>query len=104
MVEFVTVFLIVLATYRVTCFLVEDRLIVGVRTRIQEWADRNYEEDSEYWQSRLAYLLSCMWCMSVWVSGLIVLGTMIFVSVPLPVLVWLASSGATGFLDKFGQR
>ncbi|MFE1246379.1 hypothetical protein [Streptomyces sp. NPDC058735] len=57
----VLVFLLSLGTVcRVTRFLTKDALAAGLRSRI---ADR-FGDDS-----RLAYLITCGWCVSIWVAG-----------------------------------
>jgi len=48
--------------------------------------------------SSLAYLLECDWCVSVWVSGGLVTGLTYFISVPMPMLIWLAASTVTGLI------
>lgn len=43
-----------------------------------------------------AYLATCPWCVGFYVSGLVTLLTDVFVGVPAPFLVWLASAGVVG--------
>ena len=103
--EILTVLLVILATHRITTFIVSDKLIEGPREAIQMWAERRWlekhpeVEESDTWQSKLAYLLSCPWCVSPWVGGAVTLGTMWTVGLPSPILVWLAASSVTGLLS-----
>lgn len=105
MAEILTVLLTILATHRITTFIVSDKLIEGPREAIQMWAERRWlekhpgVEESDTWQSKRAYLLSCPWCVSPWVGGAVTLGTMWTVGLPSPVLVWLAASSVTGLLS-----
>ena len=46
----------------------------------------------------LRYLLSCPWCMSVWVGAGVAYVFTLYVSVPLPVAVWIVSSAVTGLI------
>lgn len=102
--EILTVLLVILTTHRITTFIVSDKLIEGPREAIQMWAERRWfekhpwVEEDDTWQSKLAYLLSCPWCVSPWVGGAVTLGTMWTVGLPSPVLVWLAASSVTGLL------
>lgn len=49
------------ATYRVTRFVTADALFDPVRDRLEDiFAKRNLD--------RLAYLISCDWCLSIWVA------------------------------------
>ncbi|GAA2657606.1 hypothetical protein [Nonomuraea recticatena] len=49
--------------FRVTRFLNADYLA----TPLREWADRRYGPES-----RVAYLLGCGWCASIWVAAIVV--------------------------------
>ena len=80
--------LMALATYRVARFLVDDGLIVEPRI----WLHTRLLMSAE--NSRLAYklheLVSCYWCLTVWISAGVVVSVDQFTSVPLPWLQWLA--------------
>ncbi len=107
-------FLLSLSTYRLTRLVVRDTFppVLWARDRIVGgWRDVTEQEReagisdgadedgqslkfnvpvawSPFW---LRELLSCPWCASGWLSLILVAGTAICVSVPLPVLFWLAS-------------
>lgn len=96
--------LIVLTTYRITRFLIDDRLAQPVVSRVQEWAEGRYltKHDAnatpEY-QSQIGYLFSCPWCVSIYVAGAVTCVVDVwFEPVALPVLVALVASGVTGLL------
>ncbi len=59
----------------------------------RDWVLRKLGDD--HWFS---YLITCMWCVSIYVSGAVVLVTDRFVSVPLPWLLWPAASAVTGYM------
>lgn len=52
----------------------------------------------------VAYLWTCMWCMSVWAGTAVVFLTTIWVSVPAPWLVVAAGSGLAGVLGWVEQE
>lgn len=55
--------LLALAAYRVTRLIVIDSIIDGLRIKIFNWlSPKGLVGD------KLAYLISCTWCMGVWVS------------------------------------
>lgn len=100
------VVLIALTTYRLTRLIVDDRISKPVVDRVQEWAERRWiakrpdsDTNSDQWQSSVAYLFSCPWCVSVYVAGAVtVVVDAWFEPVALPVLVAVVASGVTGLL------
>lgn len=100
---FITLALIVLATHRLTVLAAEDEIAAVPR----EWVQHRFEQrvetrtgtvTTEVWQSSIAYMLSCIWCMSIWLGGAVTVVTAQITNVPLPVLVWLAASSVTALL------
>lgn len=85
------VVLVCLTTYRVSRFIALDAFPPVAVPR--DWVLRKLGDD--HWFS---YLITCMWCVSVYVSGGLVLVTDHWVSVPLPWLVWPAASAVTGYM------
>lgn len=79
----------ILTVARITRLLVEDRIFIGYR----QWAIRRFGEDS-----KMAYLVHCPWCTSMWV-GLVMVPVVLF---PHPItaalLAPLAASMVTGLL------
>jgi len=79
-----------LAVYRLTRLVVEDTIAEPIRDRIVEAAP----------EGRLAYFLTCPWCVSVWVgfawAGLAVAAP----AVAAPVGAALAWSAAAGLLSS----
>lgn len=85
----VELIVLILASFRVTRMVTRDTIFDPLRDRIP---------DSE---TGLGYLIRCDWCAGVWVSGIIVGVTAQLISIPLPVLVWLACAGGLGLLASW---
>lgn len=101
--------LIAFASYRLTRFITRDKIIEPWRSFAQCWFERKWleqegHEESDEWQSPVAYLLSCDWCTSIWVAGLVTFITWIAVDVPAPILVWLSASAVAGLLSTWEGR
>lgn len=77
--------LLTLAALRLTRLITRDTITSDLRSRVPDrW--------------KLDELVHCDWCAGFWVAGLTVLATDLFVSIPLPVLMWLAVAGGLGLL------
>lgn len=117
-----TIFLIFLVTYRVTRLVIEDTFPpLGVpREWLINWWDpddkwilaKDLKDQYKHPNARphwgalgrsLRYLFSCPWCMSVWTGAGVVYVTTLFVDVPLPWAVWIASSAITGLLASLEE-
>jgi hypothetical protein len=92
--RWLTTLLICLATFRVTWLVTVDDFPPIAKFRA--WVTQRFGESSA-----LTYLVTCLWCVSVWLGGFITALTCIFVSVQTPLLVWAASSAVTGILGIF---
>lgn len=64
-----------LTTARITLFIVEDELFAEPRAWV---LNRLTPDDDEgeplpvaWWRRKLAYLLTCIWCVPVWVAALL---------------------------------
>lgn len=91
-----------LATYRVTRLFVADSVLDGPRERLfARWPpDDDYAADNRRPVSKLGQLFNCWFCIGFWLSGAVVVVSVQYVSVPLPVLWWWAVSGAVGLTGK----
>lgn len=108
-----------LAAYRLTRFVTRDTLI----ERPRHWFFLRFPPDSDYttmeraqtpegvtyWRqspaplrpiSKLGELFDCPWCFGFWVCGVVVGVVQQFLSIPLPVLWWLALSSAVGLTAR----
>jgi hypothetical protein len=70
-----------LAVARITRFLTEDFLTVGYR----RWVVQRWGEDS-----KMAYLVHCPWCTSIWV-GLPVMPAAVLITVPMSLWSWVVA-------------
>lgn len=85
-----------LTAYRVTRLVVTDDFppVLKVRERVLGPDGDKLEDTKLQW---LGDLLSCDWCASFWVSGLVVGVVDVWASVPLPFLAWWAVAGLAAF-------
>lgn len=105
----VLLLLLGLACHRITRVITRDHLPIIAIPRdafINRWAAYDIMDDGTLPDQKIsisgkptnpfmrstAYLLECDWCMSIWVSAILVWITSSLVSVPLPLLVWPAVS------------
>lgn len=79
-----------LASFRLTRLVTTDQLSAQLRERV--WARRPPES------SRLGYLLTCDWCVSIWTSALLVLVYSISSTTALAVGAVLALSAAASIV------
>lgn len=86
----VELIVLILASFRITRMITRDTIFDPLRDKIPD------EDDN-----RLGYLIRCDWCAGVWVSAAVVGVAAQFISIPLPVLVWLACAGALGLLASW---
>jgi hypothetical protein len=83
---------LVLAAHRLTHFVTEDQFPAVSRAR--DLVNLRWPLG---WQS---YLVGCFWCVSVWMSGAVVLAAWAFTpGLPRPWLLWLALSSAASALQ-----
>lgn len=101
--DLLVVVLVALATHRATVLLAEDKILDRPRLALQWRFERAVERRTgtvtdRTWQSPAAYMLSCRWCLSIWVGGVMTAAAVYTVGVPMPVMTWLAASSVTGVL------
>lgn len=97
--------LVCLATHRLTRLLVTDEITTPAREALQNRAEARWATGTgrtppaDEWGSRIAYLLSCPWCASVWVAAAVVAALAAAGHAPAhPLLLTLAASTVTGLL------
>lgn len=102
--SWLTFIILVGVVWRVTRFVVKDDLIGGTRTKVQERLESHpgpgepgYDENKarNLVAFKLWLLLTCPWCVAIYVSAGTLVLTRIFVldSIPMPVWTWLALAG-----------
>lgn len=87
--------ILALATYRITRLLTRDVIAEPIRIRV--WKKHPPES------SKLGYLFTCEWCMSIWTASLIY-GCFIITSVTVIVVVPLALSAVAGLLTAYEDK
>lgn len=108
--------LMALASYRLVRVVTLDKITEPVfeplRQRLESrWIRKHARSNSEAldyessskWNSKLAYFLSCPWCLGFWVSGAVTVIVSLAYGLDYPILTWLASStiiGLIGALDS----
>jgi len=95
-----------LAAYRVTRLVTSDKITEPIFDRIRfglerRWYVKHGPADSDtHFNSKLAYLLSCPWCLGFWVSGATTVVLSWAYGLDYPILTWLAMSTVVGFLGR----
>jgi hypothetical protein len=94
--DLLTFVILAFATYRIARFLVLDTLIDGPRDKFHDWLTK--PESLSVWRLKLAELLTCPYCITVWVAA----GVTVFWSLVVDewlgwafLLVWPAVAGAS---------
>lgn len=94
------IILLALATYRVTRFWIKDDLIAHQRIWLLNCV---LGRKSGVIRGKLHELLGCHYCTSAHLAWIGVVVTMQWVSIPLPVLVWLAVWGVEPLLWRWSE-
>jgi hypothetical protein len=81
-----------LATYRIARFLILDTLIDTPRI----WLHQVIIGKPKAWRMKLYELLTCPYCLTIWIAAAVTALADIWYSVPAPIGMWLAA--ATGSL------
>ena len=116
--EWWLVVLATLAAYRATRFVTTDKIgepyFEPIRQRLElRWIAKHAGDDenlahlygkSETWNSKLAFLLSCPWCLGFWVSGVFTVVLSVAHGLNYPILTWLAMSTVVGFLGRIDSE
>lgn len=79
-----------LATYRLTRLIVEDEIAAPVRNRVWEQFDPA--------DSKVGYLLTCPWCVSIWVGAAVVAARRVSPATWEPVARMLTTSAVSGMI------
>jgi hypothetical protein len=104
--EWWLVALATLATYRVVRLVITDKITEPIFDRIRfglerRWYAKHGPEGSDtHFNSKMAFLLSCPWCLGFWVSGVTTVVVSMSYGLDYPILTWLAMSTVVGFLGR----
>jgi hypothetical protein len=105
-----TFIILVLASYRLTRLIVFDQITSFIRRpffneRFQE--NENgiivavIEEKGGRFRAFMRDLLSCYWCVGIWISIVITAAYFLFPVISFPVMLVLALAGAAGIIESF---
>lgn len=95
-IDWLPLVLLALGTYRLTRLIVED--VILDRPRNAFW--RKFPPE----RSALGYLLTCYWCVSLWVAAFMILLYVFFPVVTLIAAAVLAVSAVVGIIDHLMNR
>lgn len=84
--------ILALGVYRITRIFIEDVVFSPIRDRI--WA--KFPPES----TKIGYLLTCYWCLGLWVSALVVGCYVILPTITIIVLAIFAISAVVGMIDQ----
>ena len=99
--------LLALACYRVTRLVTTDKITERFFDKIRfglehRWYAKHGPVGSDtHFNSKLAFLLSCPWCLGFWVSGAGTLLVSLVYGLDYPIITWFAVSTVIGFLGRF---
>jgi len=83
--------LLSLATYRITRLAISDSIFDTPRMWLHQYLlGKTSKVRWVFYQ-----LITCQYCLSIWIAGLITLGASTAVDIDLPFLMWMASAGGS---------
>lgn len=107
-----------LASYFVTWVVVESAIAEPIVSPVRGFFERRWIlkraalgspkasalASSETWNSKLAYLLSCIPCLGFWVAGAVTMLLSVAYGLNYPILTWLAMAGVVGLIGRFDRN
>lgn len=101
--------LLALASYRVTRIVTTDKITEPIFERIRwglerRWYAKHDGGSDTHFNSKLAFMLSCPWCLGFWVSGAGTLLVSLAYGLDYPIFTWFAVSTIVGFLGRFDSE
>lgn len=108
--DFMLFILLALASYRVTHLVTTDKITEPIFDRIRFGLERRWYEkhgpvgSDTHFNSKLAFMLACPWCLGFWVSGAGTLLVSLAYGLDYPIITWFAMSTIVGFLGRFDSE
>lgn len=102
------IILLALACYRVTRLVTTDKITEPIFDRLRfglerRWYEKHGDGSDTHFNSKIAFMLSCPWCLGFWVSGAGTLLVSVAYGLDYPILTWLAVATAVGFLGNLDK-
>lgn len=104
------VVLLALACYRVTRLVTTDKITEPIFDKIRFGLERRWHQKHDepgsatHFNSKLAFMLSCPWCLGFWISGVGTLLVSLAYGLDYPLLTWFALSTVIGFLGRIDSE
>lgn len=108
--DFALFILLALACYRVTRLVTTDKITEPIFDRLRfglerRWYAKHGPEGSDtHFNSKLAFMLSCPWCLGFWVSGVGTLLVSLVYGLDYPIITWFALSTVIGLLGRIDSE
>lgn len=84
---------------RTTRFLNDDTLFEPARDRLESWA-----RDGRVWRAKIAYLVTCPWCASIWIALPVALyGDLVLLDLPWQWDLWVVLGLWLGWSYAYGR-
>ncbi len=102
--SWLTFFMLILASYRLTHLIVFDKITEFIRKpfmKQKRTVDANgHVNEKNVPASNFGYMLNCYWCAGVWCAILIGLGYLFLPDIAVPVIFILSIAGAQAILES----
>ncbi|MBL6008657.1 hypothetical protein C7B63_09310 [Bacillus halotolerans] len=102
--SWLTFFMLILASYRLTHLIVFDKITEFIRKpfmKKKRTVDANgHVNEKNVPSSNFGYMLNCYWCAGVWCAILIGLGYLFLPDIAVPVIFILSIAGAQAILES----
>lgn len=104
--------ILILGVFRITRLFVYDRITLFLRKPFVEEIYLENESGEGYYEviykgnsvsQAIGYLLSCPWCMGIWVSVCVVIAYWLWPIVVFPILIVFAIAGGAALLDTWAE-
>ena len=103
--NWLTYFIIILASYRLTHLIVFDKITEFIRKPFLKKEivvdDKGNEHIKKVPTSKFGYLLNCYWCAGVWSAIMIAISYMLIRSIAWPIIFILSIAGAQAIIETF---
>ena len=101
---------LILSVFRITHLFIYDRITLFLRNPFVEEVYLENESGEGYYDviykgnrfsQAIGYLLSCPWCLGIWVSICVVIAYWLWPTVMLPILIVFAIAGGAALLETW---